>query len=214
MLVRVPMKSKHPGKMWITFERICEKDPVREINLLRSQCEPLGIIDDLLLLLSPTPIPGVDRYSIKVSVRFKKNHRFVSRFLPDHAQGPLEVLFVSLKWFKIQSRPRTLHLRIIPAISVREDETTPEKRLRRFLSHYVVEKPDTTLYTQDLWALWASLNPGSSPEDDEIAGIKRVSVWRDLRQVFRGFPPSMIERVGPETHRYWEGYSLRYNGTR
>ena len=210
MIFTVPMKLKHRGAMWLTFRRICDKDPVKEINLLRLECEPLEIADDILLLISDTPYRGETTQALTTTVHFYKRHqRVVTQFHAAHRSAPLEVLFVVSGWLAEQSNPRTLHLLIVPASSAQDEEMTPKKAIRRFLRHYVVKDPDAILYSKDLWALWASLNPGSAPEYEQIAGIKRVSVWRHLRKVIPGFPPSMVERIGPETHRYWPGYKLR-----
>lgn len=209
MIVTVPMTLRHSGEMWLTFRRICDKHPVKDINLLLYECEPLEITEDILLLISDTPYPGDTARALTSTVRFHKPHRVVTQFRAAHPRAPLKVLFVVKKWLAEQSDPRTLHLLIVPASSVQGEYTTPAEAIRHFLLHYVVEESGAVLYTRDLWALWASLNLGSTPEDEEIAGIKRVSVYRHLRPLFPGFPPSTVERIGPETHRYWEGYSLR-----
>lgn len=213
MLVTVPMKLKHPGAVWLTFRRICDKAPAKEINLLRRECEALGIMDDLLLLISDTPYPGDTAQALTATVRFYKRHRrVVTQFRAAHPPAPLEVLFVVTGWLAERSNPRTLHLLIVPAFSAKDEEMTPKKAIRRFLRHYIVKEPDAILYSKDLWALWASLNQDSVPGDEQIAGIKRVSVWRHLRKLFPGFPPSIVKRIGRDTHRYWEGYTLRDEG--
>ena len=210
MLAAVPMKLKHPGDMWLTFRRICERDPVKEINLLRTECEQLDITDDILIIINSTPFPDDVPNAITISLNFEKNHRVVSRFLPHNAQAPLEVLFVAKKWLATQSQHHTLHLLIIPASIAQDEETTPAEAIRRFLRHYVVEKPDAILFTTDLWTLWSSFHPGSAPEDKNIAGIKRVSVWRYLKPIVPDLPSSTVVRAGPnDTARCWAGYTLR-----
>ena len=208
MLIAVPMKLRRSGKMWNTYRRVSDRDPVKDLNLMRPDCEALDLREDILLLIFDRPYPGNAAQALTATVRFHKPHRVVTQYRAAHAPAPLDVVFATTDWLAEQGNPHTLHLLIVPAPNDEDDETTP-RTILRFLDHYVIEEPGEVLYTRELWGLWAFLHPGSTPEDEEVAGVKRVSVYRDLKKIFKDFPASTVERIGAETHRYWDGYSLR-----
>lgn len=212
MLVTVQMQIQHTGQMWVTFRRNCDRDPVKDLRLLLRECERLTVTDHILLLISDAPFPGNTSQALTVTVKYKETMRFVSRFLPANHPAPLESLFVVTDWLAGQSRPRTtLHLLIVPAPSVQDDEQVPKERLKRFLLHYVIENDQRVLFTLDLWTLWSLHHPGSTPKDREIAGIKRSQVYRVLQKAFPGFPPTEYkpDRSTGGSERYWVGYTLR-----
>ena len=212
MLVSISMQRQHRGEMWLTFRRVDDSGPVKEARLLRRACERLTVTDHILLLISDAPFPGNTSQALTVTVKYKETMRFVSRFLPANHPAPLESLFVVTDWLAGQSPPRTtLHLLIVPAPSVQDDEDPQVERLKRFLLHYVIEQDRGTLFTLDLWTLWSRHHPGSAPKDREIGGIKRRRVYKVLREVFEDFPPTEYkpDRSTGGSERYYVGYKLR-----
>ena len=230
MLVRVDMNLKTPpGVMWARYLSDDQHGPLKELTCLKAECELVGVGDSLIVLLSDAPFPDdmPHQPSLTTVVSYDDTLRTMTRFLPDEtAASPFERLLVRTKWLEASSLGDTLYVRIL-APSIAQDAEMPQdddmsdvtdideqkKNFSQFLRHYVVEEPDAVLYSKDLWALWSSLNPRSTPGDEETAGIRRVNVWRYLRPLFPEFPPSIVERIGPETHRYWAGYTLRDEGT-
>ena len=230
MIVKVEMKLKRrPGEMWGRFLSDDPRGPLRDLNLLRTEYERVGIDAALIVQLSdatfPDDMPG--QPSLTAVVSCDKPLRRMTRFVPDeNTAPPFTNIHVRKKWLEAVSFGDTLYVRIVAPSTVQDADTHQDddvsdvpdigdqrKNFARFLRHYVVEAPDAVLYTKDLWALWSSVNPGSAYEDAEIAGIKRVSARRFLLPLFPGFPASTVDRIGPETHRCWEGYTLRDEGS-
>ena len=229
MIVTVEMKLKRrPGQVWARFLSDDPRGPLRDLNLLRAEYERVGIENALVVQLSdatfPDDMPG--QPSLRAVVSYDETLRSMTRFLPDETTAPpFRNLHIRTKWLEAVSAGDTLYVRIVAPSTLQNAETHQDddvsdvtdieeqgKNFSRFLSHYVVEAPDAVLYTRDLWALWSSFNPGSAYEDKEIAGIKRVSARRFLLPLFPGFPASTVDRLGTETHRCWEGYTLRDEG--
>ena len=229
MIVTVDMKLKRrPGEMWGRFLSDDPRGPLRDLNLLRTEYERVGIDDSLVVQISDAPFPDdmPGQLSLTAVVSYDETLRRMTRFLPDETKAPpFTNLHVRKKWLEAASAGDTLYVRIVAPSTVQDADTHQDdaasdvpdieeqrKNFSRFLTHYVVEAPDAVLYTKDLWGLWSSVNPGSAYEDKEIAGIKRVSARRFLKQIFQDFPASTVDRIGPETHRGWEGYTLRDEG--
>ena len=229
MLVTVELKlKKRPGEMWGRFLSDDPRGPLRDLNLLRAEYECVGIDDTLVVQISDAPFPDdlPGRPSLTAVVSYDKTLRRMTRFVPDETTAPpLRNLHIRTKWLEAVSAGDTLYVRIVAPSTLQDADThldddvsdvtdieEQKKNFERFLRHHVVEAPDAVLYTRDLWALWSSVNPGSAYEDKEIAGIKRVSARRFLEQVFQDFPAATVDRIGPETHRCWAGYTLREEG--
>ena len=229
MIVTLDMKlKKRPGEMWGRFLSDDLQGPLRDLVLLRAEYERAGIENALVVQISDAPFPDdmPGRPSLTAVVSYDKTLRRMTRYVRDeNTAPPFMNIHVRTKWLEAVSAGDTLYVRIVAPYTVKDAETQQDddvsdvtdieeqrKNFARFLSHHVVEAPDAVLYTRDLWALWSSVNPGSVYEDAEIAGIKRVSARRFLLPIFPGFPASTVDRIGPETHRCWAGYTLRDEG--